>query len=972
WQTTSSCTAQCIESGEISFLCGQITSCLGLPTVPGMALNILKITLPSCTPAACFFDDLYGNRKVRIQIGGVTIPSGGFFAQRLAAQVSDNGDLRPNYVLSSGSYIWKEPNVGITTAKVVSQLGGGNAKPFRGDTLNVLYARLTLSSTIKARDDTYTDASFTITLPQGYTCRDMSSTTAGNAWMAESTLPAFGSQVPQGRGTPTDGSATNGWTASGNQCIYTPKHPDGIIYAGSSLVVKITVDNPSFALERANNNNVWTVHYTNKGFHQFGNLRIRQSTQAYRFSSAVDPMYQSNNAVLGIITDASCQPQVLSASTAKAVYQDLHFFFRTEQEVGPGGLVRLVAPTGFSFGQPCNATDLPAPYYATQANPVDSTLRLPGILSCVSRGSELRTAEMICSYLFFARLFECRSPVPPLRLSRKSVVYCLQSDVCSHVSGQFAQRCEGAAGDVLAENVKEASKVTEPGRRMSSWGRVSSTAGAYGYPMVNARYKPESPEPLPLPDKDNRLGSPSERHWQEDWSTADLHEAAERHVMLSWSNSSPVADLPIIERAEGVHLYDTDGKKYLDWTSQAVCVNLGYTVPESVRAAIDHQLTTLPYMYGGLGLAPVRAKLAQLMAEICPGDINGFLFPSGGGEANEAAIRIARLFTGRQKIFTQYRSYHGGSTSSLGATGDFRRRFAESNTNGFVKFFNPQPGGFSWGATDDETTERTLACLEDQILAEGPESVAAIMVESIVGAGGVLVPPDGYMEGVRALCDRYGILMICDEVMVGFGRTGQFFGFQHFEGVIPDIVTSAKGLTGSFLPLSMVGVRQKIKDHFWTNPVGWGATYHAHPVAMACAYETLKHMLKAKILEHVQSLEPVMMQELQALVVKHDCVRQARAVGLFGCLDLQSPDGHFVQKLGAPSPPEVQLLRKAMREKGLFALFRPPLLHCSPPLIIEEDQLREGFSMLTEALEVMDNAQRPSREPSREPPRATA
>ncbi|CAJ1451409.1 unnamed protein product [Effrenium voratum] len=529
-----------------------------------------------------------------------------------------------------------------------------------------------------------------------------------------------------------------------------------------------------------------------------------------------------------------------------------------------------------------------------------------------------------------------------------------------------------SAAKVLAENVKEASKVTEPGRRMSSWGRVSSTAGAYGYPMVNARYKPESPEPLPLPDKDNRLGSPSERHWQEDWSTADLHEAAERHVMLSWSNSSPVADLPIIERAEGVHLYDTDGKKYLDWTSQAVCVNLGYTVPESVRAAIDHQLTTLPYMYGGLGLAPVRAKLAQLMAEICPGDINGFLFPSGGGEANEAAIRIARLFTGRQKIFTQYRSYHGGSTSSLGATGDFRRRFAESNTNGFVKFFNPQPGGFSWGATDDETTERTLACLEDQILAEGPESVAAIMVESIVGAGGVLVPPDGYMEGVRALCDRYGILMICDEVMVGFGRTGQFFGFQHFEGVIPDIVTSAKGLTGSFLPLSMVGVRQNIKDHFWTNPVGWGATYHAHPVAMACAYETLKHMLKAKILEHVQSLEPVMMQELQALVVKHDCVRQARAVGLFGCLDLQSPNGHFVQKLGAPSPPEVQLLRKAMREKGLFALFRPPLLHCSPPLIIEEDQLREGFSMLTEALEVMDNAQRPSREPSREPPRATA
>lgn len=395
WQTTSSCTAQCVESGEISFLCGQITSCLGLPTVPGMALNILKITLPSCATAAdCQFDDLYGNRKVRIRIGGVTIPSGGFFAQRLAAQVTNQFDQRPNYVLSSGSYIYKEPNTGITIAKVVSQLGGGNAMPFRGDQMNVLYARLTLSSTIKARDDTYNDASFTITLPEGYTCRMPTAFEGINPWEAATTLPAFGSQVPQGRGTPTDGSSTFGWSVESNKCIFTPKHPDGIVYAGSSLVVKITADNPPFALQRADSRNVWTVSYSNIGLHQFGTQRIRQKTSEYRFTSAEDLMYQSNNAVLGIITDATCQPQVLSASTKKAVLQDLHFFFRTEQEVGPGGLVRLIAPSGFSFGQPCNATDLPAPYYATQANPADATLPLPGILSCVSRGSELREAEL--------------------------------------------------------------------------------------------------------------------------------------------------------------------------------------------------------------------------------------------------------------------------------------------------------------------------------------------------------------------------------------------------------------------------------------------------------------------------------------------------------------------------------------------------------------------------------------------------
>lgn len=514
---------------------------------------------------------------------------------------------------------------------------------------------------------------------------------------------------------------------------------------------------------------------------------------------------------------------------------------------------------------------------------------------------------------------------------------------------------------MFASRLRQAAKVlgdAEGSRRaMSSWGRLSSTSGADGFPWVNARYNPERYDPPALPAKDNTLGVPSERHWQEDWSTADIQQAAEEHVMMSWSNRKAVKDLPVFERSEGVYLYDQNGKRFLDWTSQAVCVNLGYTVPESIKDAVTLQLETMPYLYGGLGLAPVRAKLAKLMAEICPGDLNGFLFPSGGGEANEAAIRMARLYTGKQKIFTQYRSYHGGSTSSLGATGDFRRRFAESNTHGFVKFFNPQPGGFSWGNTDQGATQRTLACLEDQILAEGPDSIAAIMVESIVGAGGVLVPPDGYIEGIRALCDRYGILMICDEVMVGFGRTGQFFGFQHFEGVIPDIVTSAKGLTGSFLPLSMVGVRQKIKDYFWENPVGWGATYHAHPVALACAYETVKYMLKEQIVEKVQKLEPVMMQELQTLVLKHDSVRQARNVGLFGCLDLQNPEGKFIQRLGAPMPPEVQLLRQALRDQGLLALFRPPLLHCCPPLVIQEEQLREGFSMLTKALEMLDREQ---------------
>lgn len=484
---------------------------------------------------------------------------------------------------------------------------------------------------------------------------------------------------------------------------------------------------------------------------------------------------------------------------------------------------------------------------------------------------------------------------------------------------------------------------------------LSRTLGAEGFPNVNARYIPDDPEPLPMPTADNRCGTPSEKHWDTaEWSDAELREAAVDNVMLSWSNSAPVESLPFVTHGEGVYLYDSTGKQYLDWTSQAVCVNLGYTIPAAVRQAINKQLDDIPYVYGGMGLVSIRVKLAKLMAELAPGDINGFLFPSGGSEANEAAIRIARLYSGKQKVLTQYRSYHGGSAAALSATGDFRRFFAEAGASGFVKMFNPQPIGFSWGATDESACERALMALEEQICAEGPGSIAAIMLESIVGAGGVLVPPAGYMQGVRALCNKYAILLICDEVMVGFGRTGEFFGFQHFEGVIPDIVTSAKGLTGSYLPLSLVGVRQHIKDFFWSNRIGWGATYHAHPVPMACAYETVKYMIDHDIVGRVRNLEPVMFSEIQRLVERHPCVRQGRAIGLFGCLDIVNRDGRLVQKLSDPMNEQAVKLKQAFLANGLISLFRPPLLHCSPPLVISEAELRDGFRRVSKSLTVLD------------------
>ena len=495
-------------------------------------------------------------------------------------------------------------------------------------------------------------------------------------------------------------------------------------------------------------------------------------------------------------------------------------------------------------------------------------------------------------------------------------------------------------------------------RHATSYRDLSRTDGVRGFPNVNARFKQEPPRKRLLPSEDNRCGRPGPRHWESSWSPEEVREAAVDHAMVTWAPSSVVGSLPLLERGEGVYVYDTAGKKYLDWTSEAVCVNLGHTVPDSVKQAMNEQLDQMPFAYSGIGLVPVRARLAALLSELAPGDLNGFLFPSSGGEANDCAIRLARLYTGKTKIFNQYRSYHGGTLAPLGATGDFRRRFAQDSATGFVKMFNPEPHFFRWGDTDEQACEMALSCLEEQIVAEGPSTIAAIMVESIPGSAGVLIPAVGFMEGIRALCSQYNILMICDEVMTGFGRTGSLFAFQHFEGVIPDIVTSAKGLTGSWQPLSMVGVRQPLKDFFNNNGSGWGSTFQAHPVAMACGYASLKYMLDNDLLSNVQNvIQPLMIEELDRLVGKYDFIKQARCVGAFGCLDLIDPKtGERVMQLGEPLTPEMQTFKKAFNDEGLIGFLRPPQVHCAPPLIITEGELRDGFQRLDRAFSKLEMA----------------
>lgn len=379
------------------------------------------------------------------------------------------------------------------------------------------------------------------------------------------------------------------------------------------------------------------------------------------------------------------------------------------------------------------------------------------------------------------------------------------------------------------------------------------------------------------------------------------------------------------------------------------------------------QASAIPFVYSGFGQSVPRIRLASLLSELLPGDLTGFLFPTSGAEANEAAIRMARRFTGKTKIINQYRSYHGGTTSTAQATGDFRRNFAEGSGGdgaiGFIKTMNPTHSHlFNFGSTDEQRTSQGLAYLEEQIIGEGPNTIAAIMLESITGSAGVYLLPPGYYEGVRALCDKYDILLIADEVMVGFGRTGKMWAFQHYDNVLPDIVTSAKGLTGAWMPLSMVSVRQKIKDFFETTPLGWGSTFHAHPMNTVVGYECLKLMLEIDLVGHVaNNVAPVMRSEVDRLAAKFpSSIGQARAVGAFGCLDLLDPrTGLPIQEVSGANcshPEAVATFKAQLRANGLYGFVRPPKFHCGPPLVITPEELKDGFARAERALEEYDKS----------------
>jgi len=441
--------------------------------------------------------------------------------------------------------------------------------------------------------------------------------------------------------------------------------------------------------------------------------------------------------------------------------------------------------------------------------------------------------------------------------------------------------------------------------------------------------------------------------------TPDLYrEASSKHVLMTWgATDAMLKSAMYLTRSEGVYMFDDKNKRYLDFNSGAMCANLGHTVPKEIIDAVTHQLKTFPYSYPGVSVSDIRVKLAALLADMVPGDINTFMFPSTGMEANETALRIARMFTGRHKVLSRYRSYHGSSVATLSLTGDFRRFHGERGaSSGHVHFMDPYPYSFKWGESEAEITERNLTYVREMVQYEGPHTIAAIFVESVTGTNGILPPPPGYLEGLRQICDEHGILLVCDEVMAGFGRTGRLFGWCH-SNVVPDITTAAKGITAAYLPLGMVGVRDHIAAHFRANPVTIGSTYNSHPVVLASAYAALQYMLEHRIVQRVAALQPHMEKRMQRLIDRHPSVKQARVLGLFGCFDVQkNKRGDFFLKVHEPLAGPMAEFKNALLDNGLFTFVRGHNVFTNPPLVVKESEIDEGFDIFEKCLPILDKA----------------
>ncbi|MGN0432975.1 MAG: aminotransferase class III-fold pyridoxal phosphate-dependent enzyme [Bilifractor sp.] len=410
-----------------------------------------------------------------------------------------------------------------------------------------------------------------------------------------------------------------------------------------------------------------------------------------------------------------------------------------------------------------------------------------------------------------------------------------------------------------------------------------------------------------------------------------------------------------VERAEGIYLYDYNGKKYYDMSSELANVNLGYGNRDIIEA-VRSQVEKLPYVAPAYASGP-RAELAKLLIEKAPDNAGKVFFTCGGSDANEAAIYAARTYTGKTKIFSRYRSYHGSTYGSGNMSGDPRRFALETPAaTGFIKFFDPylyrSPLKF---ASDEEASEYYLRQIEEQILYEGPDQTAAIEVETVTGANGVIIPPDGYLQGLRRLCDKYGILLICDEVMAGFYRTGTLFAFEHW-GIKPDIISFAKGVTCGYVQLGGIIISSEIAEFFRDRPFLYGLTYSGHSLACAAGVAAVRYYDKAHIAQHVKETGKIFGELLEEVKEKHRCVGDVRYIGLFGAVELVRDKRTKEPLVPYGRDPEqiMPRIHGLLKERGFAAFGRENNINITPPLIITEQELRDAFEILDEVLGIVD------------------
>jgi len=428
------------------------------------------------------------------------------------------------------------------------------------------------------------------------------------------------------------------------------------------------------------------------------------------------------------------------------------------------------------------------------------------------------------------------------------------------------------------------------------------------------------------------------------------------HVFHSWSAQGQIDPLPIA-RASGSCFWDYDDKRYLDFSSQLVNVNIGYQHPKLVAAIADQaaKLCTVAPSFAN----DARSEAARLIAEIAPGDLGTVFFTNGGAEANENAIRMARLHTGRHKVLGAYRSYHGATAGALAVTDDPRRWASEPGMPGVVRHWGPYLYRSAFHASSEaEECERALAHLRDTIVFEGPHTVAAVILEPVVGTNGVLVPPDGYLAGVRALCDEFGVMLIADEVMAGFGRCGEWFALDRW-GVTPDLITFAKGVNSGYVPLGGVVLSDAIAATFQDRPYPGGLTYSGHPLACASAVASIGIFRDEGIVEHARALGvEVIGPQLRELAQRHPSVGEVRGLGVFWALELvrdrETREPLVPFNAQGPDAGPMNEFAAACRSRGLWPFIHFNRTHVVPPCTTTADEIGEGIAILDEALEVAD------------------